>query len=360
MSSLEKIDSRLVVSTAFGRDDIVMHDPRKAPFTLYGVTYENGCYRRMPEAVAKTVSESVSTLSCYTSGGRVAFVTDGDAVAISCKRAGLLRMAHMAHLGAAGFALSIRNDAGKLVFYGSFMPSDNKEGYESIIKFPTKEKRELVIHFPLYNNVTELSIGLPEGATLEKWNGYKREKPIVFYGSSITQGGCASVPGNEYASILSRRFDSDFINLGFSGSAKGEREMMDYLADLDMSMFVYDYDYNAPTLLHLRETHYAGYRTVREKHPNIPILLCTMPGFDRRDPSPDKPSVPERRRNIILSTYARALAEGDRSIYFIDGKKVYAHFNEDGCTVDNVHPNDLGFYRMAEVIGNEIASIWGE
>ncbi len=357
MSNIAKIDSNLAVSSAFGRDDIVMHDPRENPFMLYGVWYENGCYRRMPEEIARSVSENVYELSRNTAGGRVAFSTDADAVAISCKRPSLWRMPHMTLLGSAGFSLYIRGTNGNLGYYGSFVPSNDANGYESIVKFPTKEKREIVIHFPLYCGITELMIGLPEGSSLEKWAGYKQEKPFVFYGSSITQGGCASTPGNDYASRLSRRFDTNYLNFGFSGSAKGETEMMHYLASLDMSMFVYDYDYNAPSLKHLRETHYAGYRIMRDAHPDTPIIICTMPGHDRHDPSPAQPSVPMLRRNIILSTYVRALAEGDRNVYFVDGKKVYAHFNEDGCTVDNVHPNDCGFQRMADTIGEKIVKI---
>ncbi len=360
MANMDKIDERLAVKSAFGRDDIVWHDPTKAPFTLYGVTYEDGRYHRMPDEVAKTVSEGVFELARYTAGGRVAFMTDADAVAISCKRPGLWKMSHMPLLGSAGFDLHIRRADGKLVFYGSFVPPDKADGYESIINFPKKEMREIVIHFPLYCAVTELSVGLPACTKLQAWNGYKRETPIVFYGSSITQGGCASKPSNDYVNRISRMFDTNYRNFGFSGSAKGERTMMQYLASLDMSMFVYDYDYNAPSLEHLRKTHYTGYRTIRDAHPDLPIIICTMPGYDRKDPSPAYPTVPMRRRNIILGTYARALAEGDRNIYFVDGKKEYPHFNEDDCTVDNVHPNDLGFYRMAGTIGEKIANIWGE
>ncbi len=354
MAELDKIDSRLAVSTTFGRDDIVMHDPRTEPFTLYGVTFEGDRYRRLPDALAQSVSEGVAFLSAHTAGGRVAFTTDADAIAISCKRPDLWRMPHMSLVASGGFDLYTRREHGKLSFYAPFVPTNSANGYDSIIKFPTKEKREIVIHFPLYCAITELSIGLPEGASLEKWNGYKREQPIVFYGSSITQGACASTAGNDYASRLSRRFDTNYINLGFSGSAKAEKPMMKYLAGLDMSIFVYDYDYNAPSVEYLRETHYKGYRTIRDKNPELPIILCTMPNYDRHDGEPKK------RRNVILSTYARALAEGDRHIYFVDGKKVYTHFNEDGCSVDNSHPNDLGFYRMAEAVGEKIAMIWKE
>lgn len=182
----------------------------------------------------------------------------------------------MALIGSAGFDLYIRGEDGKLTYYGVFMPNNDSKGYESIVNFPTREKREILIHFPLYCAITELSIGLPEGASLEKWGGYKREKPIVFYGSSVTQGACANTPGTDYIGRVSRRFDTNYMNLGFSGSAKGEDTMMAYLASLDMSVFVYDYDYNAPTVEHLRKTHYKGYRTIRDAQPNLPIVICTI------------------------------------------------------------------------------------
>ena len=150
MTDIGQIDKRLAVSTSFGRDDIVMHDPRQEPFTLYGVYYEDGAYRRMPQCIADTVNDGVKELSRNTAGGRVCISTDADAVAISCRRPSLWRMPHMALIGSAGFDLYIRGEDGKLTFYGVFMPNNEAKGYESIVKFPTKEKREILIHFPLY------------------------------------------------------------------------------------------------------------------------------------------------------------------------------------------------------------------
>ena len=354
MAELSSIDRNLNVVTSFGRDDVVLYDPRNAPFALYGVTYADGCYRRMPQAVASTVNDGVNRLSVYTAGGRVCFRTDSDFVAISCHRPDLWRMPHMALAGSAGVDLYTRRN-GKITYYGTFFPDVNNEaGYDSILKFPTHEMREIVIHFPLYCGITALSIGLKEGAALEKWGGYRREKPVVFYGSSITEGACANTPGTDYVNRLSQRFDTDYINLGFSGSAKGEQAMMDYIAGLDMSLFVYDYDYNAPTVEHLRDTHYNGYHTVRAAHPNMPIIMASRPNYD--NPREAGPAC----RDIVAATYERALAEGDRNVYFVDGRKVYATFCADGCTVDGTHPNALGFWRMAEAVGAVMAKIWGE
>lgn len=352
MAELSSIYRNLDVVTSFGRDDVVLYDPREAPFSLYGVFYEDGWYRRMPESAAASVSDNVRELSAYTAGGRVCFATDSDFVAISCRRPGLWMMPHMALAGSGGFDLYTR-EKGSLLYYGTFMPDSGKrEGYASILKFPTKERREILIHFPLYCGITSLSVGLASGASLDGWSGYKREKPVVFYGSSITQGACASTPGNDYIGRLSRRFDFNYINLGFSGSAKGEQAMMDYIAGLDMSMFVYDYDHNAPDPAHLAATHYKGYQTVRASHPDIPIIMASRPTYDH-----PRENAAERR-DVIAASYERARAEGDGNVYFVDGAKVFSTFFADGCTVDGTHPTDLGFYRMAEAFGEIIARIF--
>jgi lysophospholipase L1-like esterase len=127
--------------------------------------------------------------------------------------------------------------------------------------------------------------------------------------------------------------------------------MMEYIASLPMSVFVYDYDYNAPTAEHLRETHYAGYRTVREAQPELPIIMMSAPNYDKTGYN-----APERR-DIIAASYARARAEGDENVYFIDGKVHFSTFNADECTVDGTHPNDLGFYRMAEAVASVLEKI---
>ncbi len=354
MANLDQIDSRLAVMNSLGRDDLTLYDAKEEPFTLYGLTYSDGQYRRMPKEIAASVSDGIVTLSEYTAGGRVAFIADTDAVAISCKRPALWRMSHMALVGSAGFDIYERNADGSLVFCGVFMPSQDGKGYASLVKFHEKKRRELVIHFPLYCPISELLIGLPNDTVPEKWSGYRHEKPIVFYGSSITQGGCASTAGNDYASRISRRFDANYLNFGFSGSCKAETPMMEYLSALEMRAFVYDYDYNAPSAEYLKETHYTGYRIIREKNPELPIIMCTMPSYDLEGGA----ALP--RRDVILESYRKALESGDRHVGLVDSKEAYPTFNADGCTVDRVHPNDFGFYRMSEAIGAKIAEFLGK
>ena len=351
MADISSIDKALAVNTAIGRDDVIWHDPTQKPFKMYGVRFEDGLYRRMPLEVAKTVNQGVEELSINTAGGRICFATDSDCVAISYRRPSLWKMPHMALAGSAGLNLYIRKE-GKIVYYGSFIPNyGDPKGYESIVNFETREMREIIIHMPLYCGVKSLEIGLQNDAKLEKWNGYKREdKPVVFYGSSITQGASATTPATDYISILSRRFDTDIWNLGFSGSAKGEQTMMDYIAGLDMSVFVYDYDHNAPTVEHLAATHEKMFRIIRGAHPNMPIvMMCRPKAYVNADTG--------KRIDIIRTTYENAVKSGDKNVYFIHGDDIYAPVGKEYCTVDKCHPNDLGFFCMANAIGAVIKEI---
>ncbi len=202
--------------------------------------------------------------------------------------------------------------------------------------------QDIDIYFPSYNSVKMLYIGVKQGATLEKADEYPNKKPVVFYGSSITQGGCACHSGNDYVSMLSRWLNFDYINLGFSGNAKAEQKMAEYIADLDMSVFVYDYDHNAPKIEYLQATHAPMYEMIRKKHPNLPIIILSAPDFQYAAAGYAK------RREIIYDTYKQAKERGD-NVEFVDGEAMFGDEWE-MCTVDGCHPNDLEFYKMAKAV----------
>ena len=175
---------------------------------------------------------------------------------------------------------------------------------------------------------------------------YRNELPIVYYGSSITQGACASHPGNAYENVISRELGLDFINLGLSGNGKGEDVMVEYLASLPMLAFVSDYDHNAHTWEHLANTHCKLYRTIREKHPDIPYLMITRP-----DDYSTHYDVTLSNRDVIMETFRYARERGDGNVYYLDGSEIFRGAHEDQCTVDGTHPNDFGFSLMADAIG---------
>ncbi len=347
MSDISKIDRNFTVETALRIKGIRFYDIQRPPFRIYGVSHENGVYRRFPEEVAKTVSKRVCDLHVHTAGGRVKFVTNSSFVAIKAQMPAITKMGHFALSGSCGFDMYVGK---KERFHSSFVPTPAiQDGYESVIRLDTRKKREITINFPLYSSVSELYIGLDENAMVEPTSGYKKEKPIVFYGSSITQGACASRPGNAYTSRVSRALGMDHINLGFSGNARGEQSMADYIASLDMAAFVYDYDYNAPDPEHLQNTHQKMFQTVRNAHPELPILILSRPKY--------RPNAEEKQRlQIIKKTYMDAVAAGDQNVYFIDGKALMKYAKDDG-TLEGCHPNDLGFYSMAQVVIRRLKSL---
>jgi len=265
-------------------------------------------------------------------------------------------MSHMPFLGSAGFDLYVK-DEDKILYKGSFVPPiERTDSYESIIEFDGREMRDIIIHFPLYDDVDALFIGVEPEATVEQGDTYHTEQPIVYYGSSITQGGCASRPGNCYTNIISRNLNIDHVNLGFSGNCKAEPVMAEYIAGQSMSLFVYDYDHNAPDVEYLSKTHEAFFLTVREKHPELPIIMASETDTPK---SPSKMEDISRRREVILNTYTNEIKRGDNRVMFIDGTEVFNEANQlgalpDSCTVDGIHPNDLGFICMAKVFGDTI------
>lgn len=338
MFDISKVDKNFGIETKIEKSDIKFYKTDEAPFKIYGIFKENGTYRRLPEDIARNISDGVYLLHSHNAGGRVRFVTDSQYIVIYAKMSVVSKMPHFALTGSAGFDLYADN-----YYVKTFVPPfDIKDGYESIIEFTDKKIREITINYPLYSSVSELYIGLEERAVLKEAKPYKNDKPIVYYGSSITQGGCASRPGMSYQAIVSREFNYDYINLGFSGSAMAEDTMIDYIKNLDMSAFVYDYDYNAPSVEYLEKTHEKMFKEIREKNPDIPIVIMSRPKYYLNEKE-------EKRRNIIEATYKNALASGDKNVYFLDGKTLTALCKDSG-TVDSNHPTDFGFASMADAL----------
>lgn len=345
MSDISQIDSNFKVETGLNVSDIRFYNVLNVPFQVCGVFYENGKFRRMPEAVAKTVSNGVFGLHTHAAGGRVRFKTDSPYVAIHTKMSSVGKMPHFALTGSAGFDLYANNK-----YTATFVvPFDISDGYESIIHFPSNEMREITINFPLYSSVDEVFIGVCDKAEVCAPEQYSINEPIVYYGSSITQGGCASRPGMAYESIISRRLNADFINLGFSGSAMGEDEIAEYISGLKMSCFVYDYDHNSPSMEHLKNTHEKMFKKIRQNNPDMPIIIMSRPKFYLTNEE-------EERLSIIKATYNNAIENGDKKVFFIEGKKLMEMAEGEG-TVDNCHPTDLGFASMAKAVGDVLEEI---
>ena len=329
--------------------ETVFYNVTEAPFEVFGVyeDKEKGGFRRLPAEVAEKVSPDVLRMSDHTAGGRVRFRTDSCKVVIRAKTEGGF-MYHATPLMSRGFDLYVDYSYGHRLIGATWL---NPEGadVEHTLWLDGKEN-DVTVSFPLFGKVKELYIGLDEGATLGAHTPYTHKTPIVFYGSSITHGACASRPGKCYEAIMSRKYDFDFINLGFSGSAKAEDAMVEYMSSLRMSAFVCDYDHNAPNVEYLRDTHHKMYKKIREKNPDIPYFMISKPDFRYEKDFFD-------RRAVIMQSYLDAWHAGDKNVYFIDGSAFSNGLDTCEFTVDSCHPTDEGFARMAAYIGDVLSKV---
>ncbi len=342
---LSKIDRNFAVSVGQGDEATVFYDVKGPLLSLHGCFFspEDDRFVRMPKSAAEAVSGGVAHLRKNPSGGRVRFATDSKKITLRIDYGTLCEMPHMPKTGCAGFDLYERARGGAWQFKKTFVPPNGcPVTLELTYERQSQELCEFELNLPLYHELRSLEIGLTPLARLEKVTPHKHRSPVLFYGSSITQGGCASRPGMNYPTILSRRLDFDFVNLGFSGNGRGEESMARYMASLDHSLLVNAYGINSP-IEELRERHYPFYRIYRELCPKTPILMTTSPYFGQ-----ERGFAGGRHLDIALETYRRALAEGDENIYFLDGGEARALTDGEAATVDDCHPTDLGFFATAK------------
>lgn len=298
---------------------------------------------RLPEELLPSVSERVKHLARCASGARVRFRTDSRFLrleAVMEEDAGKL---FIDRGGISGFDMYC-SENGRMSFCKLFLPEPQEGTIKGEYVFQRPAMKDVLIHFPLFAGIHSLRLGLEPGAEILKSEPYGLDSPLVLYGSSITQGAHASRPGNSYPLLLSRWLNLDIRNLGFSGAARGEQIMADYIAGLQMCGFVLDYDHNAPSAEYLAETHYRFYEIVRQAHPLVPVILVSRPDFDLHV----EDSV--ARRAVVRGTYEQGRGRGDRNLWFVDGELLFGTEERDACTTDTCHPNDLGFLRMARTL----------
>lgn len=252
------------------------------PFKIHGVYAPHLPERfwRLPEELLSKVSEGIVKRAKSPLGGRVRFRTDSGKVTIRT----ILKNNEV------DWAIPLTGSAGADVYIGSRMNSRfagtavprSYEELEGVLTFEKERKLEdITIYLPRNVELVDVIIEVEEDAAVEAPRPYTIERPMVFYGSSITEGGCATRTANGYPALLSRWLDADYLNLGFSASAKGEPEMAEYIAGLEMSVLIMDYDHNAPTAEHLEATHERFFQEIRRRQPELPILLLSRPDFDR-------------------------------------------------------------------------------
>ncbi|MBB6678055.1 SGNH/GDSL hydrolase family protein [Cohnella lubricantis] len=323
------------------------------PFSINGFPWfdEDKRYRRLPAAPAVPLPLSVDKLADCTAGGQIRFRTNSSRLTIRVKLAGRADMDHMPATGQCGFDCYL-GAPGEQRYVSTARVDLTAEEYEATLyDWKRKQDQLITLHFPLYQGVKEVWIGVDADAVIDAAPALASDKPVVLYGTSITQGGCATRPGMAYPNILSRRIPLPFVNLGFSGSGKGEPEVARTIADIaNPALFVLDYEANAGTPSDMAATLPPFIRILRERHPDTPILVLSKIRFAGELFYEEQRQLSEERRKIQSDTVTRLREEGDLNVRFFDGSTLLGDEDAEECTVDGVHPTDLGFLRMARTL----------
>ena len=304
-------------------------------------------YDRLPACAEGVVPGAVWNLSHDSAGMCVRFITDATEIAAHWTlRDKSLSMPHMPATGVSGLDLYVL-DHGRWRWARTGIPRAFPDNEAVLVSGLSPEKRTWLLYLPLYNGVTEVLVGLPDGARLEPAPAYPRghEKPIVFWGTSVTQGGCASRPGMAFVSILGRRLDRPTINLGFSGNGKMQPEMVALMAELDPAVFVIDCVANMDGA-QVRERAVRLVHALRAAHPRMPIVLAEDRTYPNAYLVEERRTANTEKRAALREAYRQLRAEGVRRLYYLAGDNLLSRDGED--TVDGSHPTDLGMAHMAD------------
>lgn len=316
-------------------------------------------YDRLPKTAEGVVPGAVWSLSRHSAGLCVRFVTDSSEIhARWSLTSGNLEMNHMPATGVSGLDLYVKRD-GAWGWVAVGRPEKQEANESVLVKGAPEGAHEYMLYLPLYNGTAKLEIGLVPTARLEQAPPYpaERAKPILFWGTSILQGGCASRPGMAYPSIIGRRMQRPTINLGFSGNGKMDPEITALIAQRDVAAYVIDCLPNMKDDL-VAERVEPLVHTLRAAKPDVPIILVESIEPQAAWFIPATEQAYKSKNALLRSIYERLQAEGVGHLHYIPCDDLFGHDHE--ATVDGVHATDLGFLRMADAIEPYLRAALGQ
>jgi len=317
---------------------------------LEGMAFDDAPpFSRLPMDAEDLVRKPVWGLSRNSAGIAAHFITDAREIHIQWKLLNDFHMVHMAGTGIRGLDLYVKH--GKQWFHLGTGKPYKAENERRLIKNLSGEEKEYMLYCPLYDGLTSLYIGLNPEATIRTVE--REDLPLVFYGTSITQGGCVTRPGMAYPAIIGRALNLETINLGFSGNGRMDPEVMDYIAEIDAQCYIFDCFPNMDLEM-IKERTERELRKLLEKHPKTPVLLTPniMAEDGWFDPEVYNNAMTENEE--INAIYGR-LKKDFKNLYMIPFKQI-RHVAVEG-TVDGIHLTDVGTMRMADVMEKWIRKI---
>ncbi len=307
-------------------------------------------YDRFPARAEGVVRDAVWDLSHNSAGLSVRFVTDSPVIAARWSlRSEMLDMHHMPSTAVSGVDLYAKDGKGQWRWVGAGRPDTKELSEWTLVSDAPPGEHEYQLYLPLYNGIEQLQIGLAQNTTLRKAPNYRKThaKPVLFWGTSILQGGCASRPGMAYPSIIGRRLQRPVINLGFSGNGRMDPEIAMMIGQLDAAAYVIDCAPNMSAELIAQRTE-PLIRTIRAANPRAPIVLIENIRYPHGWFIESTRNDALNKNTQLKAAYERLQKQGVQNLHYLPGENLLGHDGE--ATVDGVHATDLGFMRMADTI----------
>jgi len=312
-------------------------------------------YERLPTCLKEVCRSPVWNLGKNSSGLAIRFRTNSTAISAKWEVTNDNRMSHMTETGIKGLDLyAWEKDHWQPV--RAAIPS-GKVNERTIISDMTPQDREFMLFLPLYDGVISLSIGIDSAAyILDPALPFPdTSHPVLVYGTSITQGGCASRPGMSCTNILTRRLNREVINLGFSGNGKLDFEIAELMATRhDASLFVLDFIPNVDSIL-LKEKTRPFFERLRKSNPDIPILFVETIIYPHSFYDKNTHQIITEKNRLLREEFEIIKHAGEKNVYYLANDGLIGQDGE--ASVDGIHLTDLGFYRLAERMYNTIVEI---
>lgn len=338
----------LLCGQAISFAQIIYHDASNFPLLGKATVTNSARYERFPDSLRNISRSPLWNLSRNSAGMAIRFRSNSTQIAVKWENLFNNHMNHMTDTGVKGLDLYCLEGNCLWRFVNSARPT-GKINRATIIANMQPEEREYMLYLPLYDGLVSLAIGVDSLATIDQpLIDYPiRKKPVVFYGTSILQGGCASRPGMAHTNIISRRLNRECINLGFSGNALLDLEVAKVIAEVDASVFVLDFVPNA-SAEQMKERMEAFYHIIRSKHPATPVIFIEDPIFTHTLYDERIAKEVQRKNDTLKEIFNRLKKENEKNIIFISSKNM---LGEDGeATIDGIHFTDLGMMRYADLV----------
>lgn len=313
---------------------------------------DGGNYSRLPMRAKDKVRKPLWDLSRNSSGLALRFTTDAKNISVKYTVDGPFNMPHMPSTGVSG--IDLYRDSDKAFCFGGYSFADTVR-YNYTIDRESLTPDSYTIYLPLYNTVTHLEIGVPEGSSFN-FIAPSNEKPVVAYGTSITQGACASRPAMAWTNIVERKLGMPLMNIGFSGNGKLEPALIDLIGEIDASVYVIDCMQNLGNITadSLDRLIYNAVTRLRSIRPETPILLVDHSGYSNGESNAGQYATYTRCNNVQRDVFRRLQSEGVKDLYYLTREEL--GFDPDGW-VDYVHPSDYGMASQARAVTAKLHDI---